>query len=50
MLTTSKSDEDKIAAYDFNVAGYILKENAGLDFVNLITLMESYWRVVALPE
>ena len=50
MLTTSKREEDKLAAYNFNVAGYIVKETAGSDFLNLIELMDCYWKVVELPE
>ncbi len=49
ILSTSKREEDKLAAYDLNVAGYIVKENAGEDFLNLIALMDCYWRVVELP-
>lgn len=49
MLTTSSRDEDKVAAYDLNVAGYVVKETAGLDFMNLVQLMDSYWRIVELP-
>ncbi|MDB5522240.1 MAG: two-component system response regulator [Rhizobium sp.] len=49
MLTTSKREEDKIAAYDLNVAGYIVKETAGADFANLVALMDYYWRVVEMP-
>ena len=49
MLTTSKRDEDKIAAYDLNVAGYVVKETAGSDFMNLVELMDRYWRIVVLP-
>jgi CheY-like chemotaxis protein len=49
MLTTSKREEDKIAAYNLNVAGYILKETAGQDFLNLVRLMDCYWRIVELP-
>lgn len=49
MLTTSKRDEDKIAAYELNVAGYIYKEAAGDDFLRLIDLMGAYWRIVELP-
>jgi len=49
VLTTSKSDEDKMAAYDLNVAGYIVKETAGMDFLNLVSLVDSYWRIVELP-
>lgn len=49
-LTTSKSEEDKAAAYDLNVAGYIVKQNAGIDFLNLVGMIDSYWRIVELPE
>jgi CheY-like chemotaxis protein len=49
VLTTSKRDEDKLAAYDLNVAGYIVKATAGADFMNLVNLVECYWRIVELP-
>jgi len=49
VLTTSRRDEDKVAAYDLNVAGYIVKEHAGQDFQRLIDMMQCYWRVVELP-
>jgi len=49
MLTTSKHDEDKHTAYDLNVAGYILKEKAGHDFLNLVDLVGGYSRVVEMP-
>jgi CheY-like chemotaxis protein len=49
MLTTSKHEDDKNAAYDLNVAGYILKENAGYDFLDLMTLVGGYSRLVELP-
>jgi DNA-binding NarL/FixJ family response regulator len=49
ILTTSKRDEDVIAAYDLNVAGYIVKESAGRDFLSLVDLIEAYSRIVELP-
>lgn len=49
VLTTSSRDEDKVAAYDLNVAGYILKERAGEDFQRLIAMVQGYWRIVELP-
>jgi DNA-binding NarL/FixJ family response regulator len=49
VLTTSKRDEDKMAAYDLNVAGYILKSTAGQDFLNLVSLVDAYWRIVEFP-
>jgi CheY-like chemotaxis protein len=49
ILTTSKRDEDMLAAYNLNVTGYIVKEKAGEDFLQLCGLIDSYWRVVELP-
>lgn len=50
ILTTSNRDEDKMAAYDNYVAGYLLKSRAGVDFVNLIGMLEAYWRIVEFPS
>lgn len=49
ILTTSKREEDRVAAYDLNVAGYITKVRAAEDFVNLVTLLDYYKRIVILP-
>lgn len=49
ILTTSKREEDKMAAYDLNVAGYIVKSTAGQDFLNLVSLVDCYWRIVEMP-
>ena len=35
VLTTSNNEEDKLAAYDQHIAGYILKSLVGKGFVNL---------------
>ena len=49
VLTTSDDDRDKVLAYDQNIAGYILKSNVGTDFVNLVTMLEHFWRYVEFP-
>ena len=49
VLTTSKSDEDMVASYEMNVAGYIVKDQVGESFVNLVSMLDSYWRVVEFP-
>jgi CheY-like chemotaxis protein len=49
ILTTSKRDEDKMAAYDLHVAGYIAKASAEEDILNLVSLMDSYGRIVEVP-
>lgn len=50
VLTTSKDDEDKLAAYDKNIAGYILKEKLQDGFEELVKLLDHYWRLVELPD
>jgi CheY-like chemotaxis protein len=49
ILTTSYRDEDMAAAYQLNVSGYIVKEKAGEDFLRLVNLVDSYWRIVEIP-
>lgn len=49
VLTTSKSDEDLVAAYRKHVAGYVLKQHMDRDFLEVIGLIEHYWRLVVLP-
>lgn len=49
VLTTSKNDEDRLAAYRHNVAGFMLKDEAGREFVKAMEMLECYWRVVELP-
>ncbi|MEM8623822.1 MAG: response regulator [Pseudomonadota bacterium] len=50
MLTTSKDPADISAAYGNHVAGYVVKDRAGDDFLELTTMLERYWRVVEMPE
>lgn len=49
VLTTSDAEEDRIAAYSKNVAGYIVKTRAAEGFLNAVTMLDHYWRVVVLP-
>jgi CheY-like chemotaxis protein len=49
MLTTSNRDEDKLAAYDEQIAGYLLKSRAGEDFRHVIDLLDSYGSTVEFP-
>lgn len=49
VLTTSKSDEDIIAAYREHVAGYLLKQRMDDDFLQVVSLLNHYWRIVELP-
>ena len=50
VLTTSSDEQDRVAAYKKYVAGYIVKSKAGEDFVELLGMLDHFWRVVELPE
>ncbi len=49
VLTTSKADEDKVAAFNHNVAGYMVKSDLENGFKSAIELLDHYWRIVELP-
>jgi CheY-like chemotaxis protein len=49
VLTTSASDEDTVAAYKHNIAGYIVKSDAGPGFLKLIQLLEYFVLTVQFP-
>lgn len=48
-LTTSNDEQDKIDAYDLNVAGYMLKTDMGTSFTRAISMIDNYWKVVEFP-
>lgn len=50
MLTTSNDEADKMAAYNLNVAGYMLKSDVGNSFIRAVQLVDNYWRVVEFPD
>ena len=49
VLTTSDDERDKVNAYDLNVAGYLLKPVAFINFVELMAALNKYWTLVELP-
>ncbi|MBI1249183.1 response regulator [bacterium] len=49
VLTTSNDSQDRVAAYANCVAGYITKSKAGVEFRDLIQMLESYTKIVELP-
>jgi len=49
VLTTSDEDQDKLATYNENIAGYIVKTKLDTGFDELLQLLEHYWRLVELP-
>ena len=48
-LTSSARPEDKEAAYDAHVAGYLVKPLDYDECVTLLGALADYWRVVQLP-
>jgi CheY-like chemotaxis protein len=49
MLTTSDSDRDLTAAYDANVAGYIVKSSGDEQYSKLARMLDYYLMIVAPP-
>ena len=49
VLTTSSADQDKVAAYNEHIAGYIVKNRLDSSFDELLKLLDHYWRLVELP-
>ena len=50
VLTTSDEERDKIAAYNFNIAGYILKPIEFDQFMDTIKTLEAYWALCEFPN
>jgi CheY-like chemotaxis protein len=50
ILSTSKQDDDLATAYEYNVAGYILKPVAFSNFVETIDVLNRYWLLSELPQ
>jgi CheY-like chemotaxis protein len=49
VLTTSKADEDMLSSYKHNVAGYFLKNSAGDEFLDIVNVLDGYWKIVHFP-
>lgn len=49
VLTTSTAPRDRQEAYGRNVAGYIVKSDVGQSFLEAISMLDNYWRIVILP-
>jgi len=50
VLTTSNDDQDKIDAYNFNVAGYLLKPVTFSSFCERMATLDKYWALVEMPS
>jgi CheY-like chemotaxis protein len=45
VMTTSNEDNDKIDAYNLNVAGYILKPLSFEKFISSVSTLKNYWQL-----
>jgi len=50
VLTTSKSEEDMLSSYKQHIAGYLLKGDSGEKFLDIVNVLDSYWKIVQLPK
>ncbi|WP_425101569.1 response regulator [Tropicibacter sp. S64] len=50
MVSTSDSEEDRNAAYNFSVAGFSPKHKLGKNLEKLIKVLDDYARIVDLPR
>ncbi len=49
VLTTSGDDQDRIDAYNLNVAGYLLKPVTFGNFCDVMVALNKYWTLVEFP-
>lgn len=49
VLTTSSADEDRVAAYKEHIAGYMVKSDVSNGFMDIVDMLDHYWRVIVLP-
>ncbi|KAF7787004.1 hypothetical protein PRUB_a3847 [Pseudoalteromonas rubra] len=49
VLTTSADERDIFDSYQHNVAGYFVKDEVGKEFLEVLSLLDGYWRIVHMP-
>lgn len=49
VLTTSNAEQDKVQAYNLNVAGYLLKPVTFTNFCDVMAALNKYWALVEMP-
>lgn len=50
VLTTSRSEQDKMESFKLGIAGYMIKAVNYHEFVDIIRTIKDYWDVSELPE
>ncbi|PCJ56909.1 MAG: two-component system response regulator [Planctomycetota bacterium] len=49
VISTSDDDDDKIKAYDFNVAGFVKKGAINLSISKCIAMLNTYSKIIEFP-
>ncbi len=49
VLTTSNQEVDRVEAYQFNIAGYIVKPVVFSKFVETMAILNKYWTICEMP-
>ena len=49
VMTTSSEDNDRIEAYQLNVAGYVIKPVTFQALEKIVATLSSYWKLMQLP-
>lgn len=49
VLTTSKSEQDILSAYQNHVSGYLVKEFMDIDMTLVVDFLKHYWHTSELP-
>jgi CheY-like chemotaxis protein len=49
VMTTSNDDKDRIEAYNYNVAGYIIKPISFENFVAAVSILNNFWQLCEQP-
>lgn len=50
VLTTSRSEQDKIDTFKLGIAGYMIKSVNYHEFVGIIKTIKNYWEISEFPE
>jgi len=49
IMTTSNDDKDRFEAYNYNVAGYIVKPISFENFVQAVSILNNFWQICEMP-
>ena len=50
VLTTSDNEQDIVKSYKKHIAGYFLKDRVSDQFLDVVDVLDGYWRILQLPN